>query len=190
MGATQREKSHPNPILPMIRRKLISATVTSLLNGAGITGPCVDIKKLAESQGAIVVEEPNEEKTSGFLFRAAGSPPIIGVNADHAPTRKRFTIAHELAHLLLHVKNGVHVDYAVVKMRDARASEGSDEEEIEANRFSAEVLMPRSFLEADLAALGSINADDEKAIAALARKYGVSPQAMAIRLTSLNLVWM
>ncbi len=174
----------------MIRRKLISDTVTSLLNAAGITQPAVNIKKLAEAQGVIVVEDPNDEQTSGFLFRAVGSPPIIGVNANHPPTRKRFTIAHELAHLLLHIRTGVHVDYAIVKMRDARASEGTDEEEMEANRFAAEVLMPRRFLEADLAALGHIFADDERAIASLAKKYGVSPQAMAIRLSSLNLVWM
>lgn len=174
----------------MIRRKLISETVTSLLNAAGVAKPSVDIKQLAVDQGAIVVEEPDDEKTSGFLYRAAGSPPIIGVNASHAPTRKRFTIAHELAHLLLHTRNGVHVDYAVVKMRDARASEGKDEEEIEANRFAAEVLMPRTFLEADLTALGPISADDEMVIANLARKYEVSPQAMAIRLSSLNLIGM
>lgn len=50
--------------------------------------------------------------------------------------------------------------------------------------------MPRNFLEADLEALGPIYADDERAIASLARKYRVSPQAMAIRLSTLNLVWM
>jgi Zn-dependent peptidase ImmA (M78 family) len=174
----------------MIRRKLIADTSSALLNGAGIAAPAVDIKTLAEAQGAIVVEEPNDEQTSGFIFRVAGSPPIIGVNANHSPNRKRFTIAHELAHLVLHIKSGVHVDYAVMKMRDARASKGTDEEEMEANRFAAEVLMPRSFLEADLAALGPIYADDEKAIANLASRYEVSPQAMAIRLSSLNLVWM
>lgn len=174
----------------MIRRKLISETATAMLNNAGITRPPVDVKELAEAQGALVVEEPNEEETSGFLFRAAGTPPVIGVNANHAPTRKRFTVAHELAHLLLHTQEGVHVDYAVLKMRDSRASEGSDEDEIEANRFAAEILMPRDFLVADLAALGPICADDEKAIASLAKKYGVSPQAMAIRLSTLNLVWM
>ena len=174
----------------MIRRKLIADTTAALLNGAGIIRPVVDVKMLAQMQGALVVEEPDDDLSSGFLFRAPGSPPIIGVNASHPPTRKRFTIAHELAHLLLHVKNGVHVDYAIVKMRDARAGEGTDEDEMEANRFAAELLMPRIFVEADLNELGPICADDEKAIAALAKRYGVSSQAMAIRLSSLNLVWM
>lgn len=75
-------------------------------------------------------------------------------------------------------------------MRDARTSAGVDDDEIEANRFAAELLMPRDFLEADLRALGPIYLDDERAIANLAKKYRVSPQAMAIRLSSLRLVWM
>ena len=174
----------------MIRHKLIQQTVSTLLEEAGISEPGFDVKHIAKNQGAIVVEEPNENDFSGFLFRSSDSAPIIGVNSNHAPTRKRFTIAHELGHLLLHPKSGVHVDQAIVQMRDARASAGVDEDEMEANRFAAELLMPRNFLEADLEALGPIYADDERAIASLARKYRVSPQAMAIRLSTLNLVWM
>lgn len=172
----------------MIRRKLISETVNALLNSAGITQPGFDIKRLAELQGAIVLEEPNEESTSGFLFRTSGSPPIIGINRNHPPTRKRFTTAHELGHLLLHSKSGVHIDYAVVKMRDAKTSEGVNEEEIEANRFAAELLMPQSMLERDLALTGPVQVDDEKVIGRLAKQYGVSQQAMTIRLTSLGLL--
>jgi Zn-dependent peptidase ImmA (M78 family) len=174
----------------MIRHKLIADTVTELLNSAGITMPPIDVTGLAELKGALVVEEPHDHDTSGFLFRSMGSPPIIGVNAKHFVTRKRFTVAHELGHLLLHAKEGVHVDHAIMKMRDNRASEGTDEEEIEANKFAAEILMPRKFLQADLAKLAPIFADDEKQIVQLAKRYGVSPQAMAIRLSALNLVGM
>lgn len=179
-----------SPDLAVIRHKLIQQTVASLLEQAGITSPGFDVRYLAEKKGAIVVEEPNDSDFSGFLFRSSDSPPVIGVNSNHAPNRKRFTIAHELGHLLLHSKSGVHVDQAIVMMRDSRASAGVDEDEIEANRFAAELLMPRDFVEADLEALGPIHADDERAIANLAKKYRVSPQAMAIRLSSLHLVWM
>ena len=151
----------------------------------------VDVKAIALLQGSIVVEEPNDETDfSGFLFKSNDSPPIIGVNSRHAPSRKRFTIAHELGHLLLHAQSGVHVDEAVVQMRDRKASEGTDEQEMEANRFAAELLMPRRFLEEDLQSMGAIHADSEQAITGLAKRYGVSPQAMAIRLSSLKLVWM
>jgi Zn-dependent peptidase ImmA (M78 family) len=174
----------------MIRRKLIQQTVTNLLNEAGVMEPPVDVNAIAESRGALVVQEKNEDDFSGFLFRSSDSAPIIGVNSNHPLTRRRFTIAHELAHLLLHPKSGVHVDEGVFQMRDARATAGTDQEEVEANRFAAELLMPQSLLEADLQALGRIYLDDETAVAMLAKKYRVSCQSMAIRLGSLGLVGM
>jgi Zn-dependent peptidase ImmA (M78 family) len=174
----------------MIRRKLIHQTVAELLNQAGITTPSVDVKAIAALKGVIVVEEPNNDDFSGFLFRSSDAPPVIGLNSNNPLTRKRFTIAHELAHLLLHSTSGVHVDEIVVQMRDRKASEGVDEREMEANRFAAELLMPQKFLEEDIQSMGRIHADDEEAIARLAKRYGVSKQAMAIRLSSLKLVWM
>lgn len=174
----------------MIRKKLISQTVTRLLDVGGIHGPIVDITALAESEGAIVVAEPEPNDFSGFLYQSGNSAPVIGVNSRHPPNRRRFTIAHELGHLLLHSKQGVHLDQAVVQMRGEKAGTGTDEHEIEANRFAAELLMPQPFLEKDLAAMGEIFADDEKAVAQLAKRYGVSSQAMAIRLSTLGLIWM
>jgi Zn-dependent peptidase ImmA (M78 family) len=174
----------------MIRRKLIKDEANALLEKAGITRPPVDVERLAINQGAVVINEPNDSDTSGFLFQTPGNRPVIGVNSKHPVSRRRFTIAHELGHLILHTKKELHVDRAVVKMRDLRASEGLDHDEIEANRFAAEILMPLGFLEADLKALGPVNADDEVTIRKLAKIYGVSQQAMTIRLTSLKLVWM
>ena len=174
----------------MIRHKLIQELASSLLNEAGVTSPGFDVKHIAHLRGAIVIEEPNDDDASGFLFRSTDSPPVIGVNSRHAPTRKRFTIAHEIGHLMLHPKTGVHFDRVVIQMRDANASAGVDREEIEANKFAAELLMPRQFLEADVASLGAVCADDETAIARLAKRYAVSPQAMAIRLNTLNLLLM
>jgi Zn-dependent peptidase ImmA (M78 family) len=175
----------------MIRKKLIRETVSSLLAEGKVTGPIIDVRALAKLKGAQVVEEPiAREDFSGFLFHPPDAPPVIGVNARHAITRKRFTIAHELGHLLLHPMAGVHVDRAMLQMRDSKASEGTDCNEIEANRFAAELLMPHYFLETDVRTMTRIHADDEKAIGILAKKYGVSPQAMTIRLASLNFFWM
>ncbi len=173
----------------MIRKKLISQTVTRLLDAGGVQGPAVDVTALAQSEGVIVVAEPEANDFSGFLYQSGNSAPIIGVNSKHPPNRRRFTIAHELGHLLLHSKSGVHLDQAVVQMRSEKAGAGTDEHEIEANRFAAELLMPGQFLQKDLAALGEINADDEKVVAELAKRYGVSSQAMAIRLSTLGLIW-
>lgn len=173
----------------MIRHKLIGTAASNLLKEAGIVEPPVDVKKLAQLAGAIVVEEPIEkEDFSGFLYTTRNSRPVIGVNSTHPKNRRRFTIAHELGHLMLHPKDGIHMDEAVIQKRDGRASEGTHDDEIEANRFAAELLMPREFLETDLSRIDKFFVDDEKQIEELAKRYQVSVQAMTIRLNTLGFV--
>lgn len=174
----------------MIRWKLIKETTNRLLQDAGITEPPVDIEALVSQQGALLTSAPSENDVSGFLLRTSGSAPVIGVNASHHLVRQRFTIAHELGHLLLHATTELHIDQVVLKMRDKRAGKDVDEDEMEANRFAAEILVPEKFLRTDLESLGPVNADDDDAISHLANRYKVSRQAMTIRLTSLGLIWM
>lgn len=54
--------------------------------------------------------------------------------------------------------------------------------EEEANLFAMELLMPTKFLEAEIAKIGQIDIEDEKPMAALAKKFGVSRQVMLWRL--------
>lgn len=120
----------------------------------------------------------------------AGERWVIGVNSLDAPARQRFTIAHELGHMLLHGKQqDMFIDrsHAVV-FRRAGKSDQSERREIEANGFAAEILMPRDFLLADWENEKNIDGFDAEAlIAKLARRYQVSSQAMTIRLTVLGL---
>lgn len=175
----------------MIRKKLIASTVSDLLNEMAVECPPVNVEEIAERKGAIVVEEPlKNQDYSGFLYRTTDSAPVIGVNSVHSANRKRFTIAHELAHMLIHPKTGVHLDEVVIHMRNSKSAEGSNDEEMEANRFAAELLMPRAFLETDIQSMGKIHADDDTAIATLAKRYGVSKQSMVIRLSSLGFIRM
>lgn len=54
--------------------------------------------------------------------------------------------------------------------------------EREANIFAVELLMPTSFLERDIKALGGIDFADDEDIAKLAKRYRVSHSMMALRL--------
>ena len=73
---------------------------------------------------------------------ASGEPPT-GVNSLHAPVRQRFTIAHELGHAVLHAREGIHLDQAFrLRFRDQTSAMAIDPEEIDANSFAAELLMP------------------------------------------------
>ena len=119
--------------------------VKSLLDDQGVTSAPVPVEKIARSLGAHVRHSPLDEELSGMIY-INGNTPIIGVNSSHHRNRQRFTIAHEIAHLVLHrdmISNQVHVDRRFpVLMRDAESAAGTERMEIDANRFAAELLMP------------------------------------------------
>ena len=146
---------------------------------------------VAQALNAEIRREPFADDLSGVLMRQ-DHRAVIGVNQAHLPERQRFTIAHELGHLELHKGTPVHFDRAVVhvNLRNAISSQAVDREEIEANRFAAELLMPEAFLRRDvdeLRANGIADVMDETLIAELARRYRVSLQAMTFRLSNLGL---
>jgi Zn-dependent peptidase ImmA (M78 family) len=74
----------------------------------------------------------------------------------------------------------LHVDTDFrVNWRDDESSKAINPDEIEANRFAAELLMPTDFLMKDIDALKNVN---QSSLDALAKRYRVSSQAMKIRL--------
>ena len=151
-----------------------------------IRKPPVPVQKLARGCGARIVLVPgNDDNIDGFLYWY-GDEVVIGVNRDRAAVRRRFTIAHELGHLRLHEQRQIHVDRGFrVRLRSGVSSEGTDWDEMEANRFAAELLMPIDFLRNDLERQEFDLADDNE-LRSLARRYGVSTQALAIRLNGLG----
>lgn len=180
-----------------VRRKYIRSLVEHLLADSGQQYPPVDVNVLARKLHANVIEaHHNDDALSGFLLKQPGSSPaIIGINKSHSVTRRRFTIAHELGHLLLHSFDQVHVDrsgFSRLRLRDSRSSEGVDSEEVEANFFAVELLMPRGMLERDLEAYPDIDLHNEHSfeelLSTLAKKYRVSPQALNIRLVQLGFI--
>lgn len=171
-----------------IRRKHIRELVNQLLAEVGCENAPVDVEKIARLRNALVHRQSVEDTFSGYLFRnLQQASAVIGVNSNHHANRQRFTIGHELGHFLLHAGDKLHIDRQFVMMRrDQQSSEGTDPEEMEANFFAAELLMPEHFLAQDIKQLSSNDLVDEEGIARLARRYRVSQQAMTIRLTRLG----
>lgn len=174
----------------MARRLKVRELVSELLGKYQITSPPVDVVDIAQKEGAVVLEQNLEEGVSGFLYRENGTV-IIGVKKDSSKKgsgRKRFTVGHELGHFLLDHDTLMHVDksVAIVRFRDRSSELGTDAEEVEANAFAAELLMPRAMLLNDLRGVDTSDADE--AIRSLASQYDVSEQAMAIRLTNLGVL--
>ena len=95
----------------------------------------------------------------------------IYINQKHKPVRKRFTIAHELAHFIYHrdlIGDGI-VDNGLYR------SGLSNEQESMANGLAADILMPWHLLNIEIQ-------NGEDSIEKLAEKFNVSFTAMAIRL--------
>ena len=172
-----------------VRRRKIREMVEELLQKADIAEAPIPVWDIARARGARIALESLEGDLSGFFYRK-GSQTVIGVNTQQAPVRQNFTVAHELGHMLLHDQDQLHLDRAfpTVRLRDDVSSQGVEDAEKEANLFAAELLMPVKFLNRDLAAYGAIDLYDENIVPGLAKKYGVSVQALTFRLQYLGYI--
>ncbi|MGA2704149.1 MAG: ImmA/IrrE family metallo-endopeptidase [Isosphaeraceae bacterium] len=155
-----------------------------LLVRLGIQSAPTPVEKIAKALGAQVRFSPFDSELSGMVYIKDGVP-IIGVNSLHHPNRQRFTIAHELGHLELHrqmITSNVHVDKNFpALMRDPKSATGTEQIEIEANQFAAELLMPIALIEQALAGK-QFDIDDDGPIEELAKKFRVSKQALEYRI--------
>jgi len=173
----------------MAARKILARRkAKELLAEAKVKVAPVPVEQLANFSGADVHYEPFSGELSGMVHRQPNGKAVIGVNALHSPTRQRFTIAHELGHLILHKDEQFHVDESSpIGFRNALSSLAVDADEIEANQFAAELLMPVSLLNAEIAKIPA-KTGTEEAITMLAEVFGVSEQAMTFRLSGLGLL--
>lgn len=90
-------------------------------------GPVDSVTSVIEAAGGIVVlSDFGTPLLDGISFRAAGMPPIFVMNSEVPGDRYRFSLAHELGHMVLHALPG----------------EDDDQMERDADEFAAAFLMP------------------------------------------------
>lgn len=156
------------------RSSLDEVSVEALLARSGSTELPVNIAGVAEYLGLDVVEEHMDDQLSGYL-EYRGGRWVAGVNIYHHPNRKRFTLAHEIAHFILHrSEKDRFVDEVF-----ARRHGGADPIERQADAFAAEILMPEAaFREA-------INAG-VKDVSELAERFAASSASVEIRARALG----
>lgn len=174
----------------------IEHAADQLLRQAGVHTAPVDLAQIAEHLKVQIHQEPLEDQVSGVLM-VQGEDRHILVNATHHPNRQRFTVGHEIGHLVLHDSGGdrLFVDTQLrVYQRVGEpsspaysdASSGTTPQmEREANIFAAALLMPATLVR--YAAHGR-DLWDEQGVAALSSAFGVSEQAMSIRLQQLDVL--
>lgn len=116
---------------------------------------------------------------SGQIAPSTNAPAgfSIRVNRHESKERQRFTLAHEIAHFLLHrdkIKDGITESVMY------RADGITNREEVEANKLAAEIVMPASAIRERIGnRAGNI---DISLVKHFAREFKVSSPAMEIRL--------
>lgn len=127
-------------------------------------GPVKNLIEYLERAGIIIIKcDMNGARIDGVSYQIAGLPPIVFVNSTLPADRERFTLAHELGHLVLH-------RFPVPNM------------EIEANMFASAFLMPAADISPDIK-----NISIERACA-LKPYWKVSMGSLIYRAKSLSLI--
>jgi len=131
-------------------------------------GPIPNVAALLESKGVVVV--PMDFKTDLLQGISAppgdGLPPMVFLNSRLPGDRARWTLGHELGHLVLH--------------HHLTREFPADDFEDEANEFSSEFLMPANDISGHLAGLTLRSASDLK------RRWGISMSALVMRAATLE----
>lgn len=121
---------------------------------------------LADNVSGMIKKDSVNGGESGFA---------IFVNAHHAEVRRRFTIAHEIAHFILHEEM---IGDGVVEDALLRADGLTNAVERQANAMAADILMPWHLLEEAIEKTASIET--------LAILFKVSRDAMSYRILGVS----
>lgn len=141
--------------------------------------PPVDVYEIARNSGIRIVEMPfpdDYENVSGFINIEDGEP-IMYVNETEPENRRKFTVAHELGHWLLHEQQIRDDPQKAVLFRVALGKANKDPLEKEANAFAAELLVPMEFFE---------RINDRKSQQELANIFKVSAEVIGYRKVDLS----
>ena len=129
---------------------------------------------LASHVGVASVE-PREMVSDGYVGRREDGELVIRYREANSRERNRFTIAHEIAHILISKFTGE--DVMANKHR-----KGFDDEEAAANRVAAELLMPEEMLNEHL----SQRQPCWSSVAAIRGAFNVSTTALLRRIVELS----
>ena len=138
----------------------------------------VRLGTLAKELGVDVKLSALGRGVSGLIENRDGKY-TIKINRHETRERQRFTLAHELAHFLLH-RDVIDAD-GEIRDNVLYRSGKPERIEFEANRLAADLTMPIDQVQSDLSSIGVAVSDD--VIERLAQEWQVSKAAMEIRLS-------
>lgn len=134
----------------------------------------VRIVALSRELGARVFTGALPPDVSGQIARKPNGEYHITTDSNDPEPRRRFTIAHELAHFLLH-RDAIGDGIAESRLHRSRLQNWM---EMEANRLAADILMPYAKLDAAIESARDSGAN----LIDIAAQFGVSRSALKVRL--------
>lgn len=172
----------------MIEEKAMETLKKARLSGQ--TG-AIDVINIAKKLGFIVGNAGLKGDVDGFIIIEKGKKKIlgqktdklIGVNASKELAWKRFIIAHEIGHYILHydekTNNGIYARREHKK--------GKNNEENEADFFAANLLMPREQFVSRVEELKEEDLTRQEMIDSLADEFCVTNIMIERRFGELNI---
>ena len=165
-------------------RSEVEQQAKEILKQHGLYSVPVDPVLLANRLGVTVNNAKFSDDALAALIAKRGRTTRIFVEQSDPPYRKRFSIAHELAHHFLHLlEDGEIVDKRTDMFRERESAVGSESEErmreVQANWFAAALLMPEELVRVEW--------DDNPSMKRMAELFNVSEEAMGYRLDILSL---
>ena len=144
----------------------------------------VKVGQVARDLGVKVRVSGLKTGVSGQITRECGDGYVIRVSRYEARERQRFTIAHELAHFLLH-RDIIDTSPDGIRDNVLYRSGAPEHTEYEANRLAAEIIMPAALIK-EVLNRNFNGVVTEETIEILAERFQVSKVAMEIRLENLS----
>ena len=138
----------------------------------------VDPVLIAQRLGVSVRQAKLSPGVSGALVKKLGEDPAILLNANDHPNRQRFTCAHELGHYISRENDPDAYEY--IDLRDIWSAAGTKPEEVFANAFAANLLMPEREVRRLL--------NEKYGPTEMAVYFDVSQDSMHFRLKNLKLI--
>ena len=154
------------------------AAAGRLLEELAISGPPVPVDNIVRNLNIYHDHIDVVDDVSAVLLRGPDFT-AIAVNKNHSDERKRFSLAHELGHVILGHDEKLYIEFAAPELLSDLDNRRENEER-EANWFAADLLMPRDWVLRDWKRL-------EKDVGKMASEYQVSQQAMWVRLRHFHL---
>lgn len=161
-------------LTPGESRHVIERQATRLLKLAGIAGPPVPIEELLSGLPRLEIKRYPGLPSSGRAQWSTGRWVLL-VDADEPKVRQRFSLCHELGHVIYH-------PMAATVLTELPKATADERLEQSCEYFAACLLMPRLWIKR------AYYDDGIQDVPSLARLFNVSWVAMRVRLEQLGLV--